>query len=41
VIKKLTPLKKLMRNCAYENSGKQEFQYAIELRLFDDQIVFN
>jgi len=29
------------RRALYISSLKQEFQYAIELRLFDDRIIFN
>jgi len=36
----LTPLKKLT-HIQYINSMKQVFQYAIELGLFDDRIIFN
>jgi len=28
-------------NATYVNSMKQKFKYAIELRLFDDRIIFN
>jgi len=40
-IKKINAIKKLTHT--YVNSMKQKFQYAIELRLFDDRIpvIFN